>query len=80
MCDYTCNIYIYSTVGRSIGNISDPRRHIYLGAKVNMPPRSDIEAIDRPTMLCILYSTISAQQINLLPKTTSQNDTVFLKS
>ena len=32
-----------------------------------MLPRSDIEAIDRPTMLSILYSTISVQQTNLLP-------------
>ena len=28
---YIC--YIYSTVGRSIANIYDPRRHIYQGAK-----------------------------------------------
>ena len=26
-------LYIYSTVGRSIANIYDPRRHIYRGAK-----------------------------------------------
>ena len=27
-------LYIYSTVGRSIADIYDPRQHIYLGAKV----------------------------------------------
>ena len=36
-----------------------------------MPPRSDIEAIDQPTVLYILYSTISAQQTNLLPENAS---------
>ena len=30
-CLYVCNIYC--TVGRSIANISDPRRHVYRGAK-----------------------------------------------
>ena len=33
-----------------------------------MPPRSDIEAIDQPTVLYILYSMISVQQTNLLPE------------
>ena len=42
-----------------------------------MPPRSDIEAIDRPTVLYILYSTISAQQTTLLPENASQNDAIF---
>ena len=41
--------------------------------------RSDIEAIDRPTVLYILYSTISAQQPNLLPENASQSDTIFPK-
>ena len=45
-----------------------------------MPPRSDIEAIDRPTVLYILYSMISAQQTNLLPENGSKNDAVFPKS
>ena len=45
-----------------------------------MLPRSDIEAIDRPTVLSILYSTISAQQTNLLPENASQNDAIFPKS
>ena len=66
-----CNIC--STVGRSIADISDPRRHIYRGTKVNMPPRSDIEAIDRPTVLYkLLYSKICAQQMNICPKTLSK--------
>ena len=38
-----------------------------------MPLRSD----DRPTVLYILYSTISAQQTNILPEIASQNDTIF---
>ena len=33
-----------------------------------MLPRSDIEAIDRSTVLYILYSTISVQQTNVLPE------------
>ena len=45
-----------------------------------MPLRSGIEAIDRPTVLYILYSTISAQQTNLLPENASQNDAIFPKS
>ena len=57
-------IYRYSTVGRSV-------------AKVNMPPRSDIEARDRLTVLYILYSTISVQQAKLLPENASQNDAIF---
>ena len=73
-----CNIC--STVGRSIADISDPRWHIYRGTKVNMPSRSDIEAIDQPTVLSILYSTISVQQTNLLSENASQNDTIFPKS
>ena len=30
-----------------------------------MPPRSDIEAMDRPTVLFIIYRMVSAQQTNL---------------
>ena len=37
-----------------------------------MPPRSYIEAMDRPTVLYILYTMVSAQQTNLLPKNASQ--------
>ena len=44
-----------------------------------MPPRSDIEAIDRPTVLYILYSMINAQQTNLLPENASQNDAISPK-
>ena len=39
--------------GRSIANICDLRLYI--------------EVIDQPTILYILYSTVSAQQTNLLP-------------
>ena len=42
-----------------------------------MPPRSYIEAMDRPTILYILYSMVSAQQTNLLPKNASRNDAIF---
>ena len=38
----------YSMVGRSIADISDRGG----SAKVNMPPRSDTKAMDRPTVLC----------------------------
>ena len=57
-------------VGRSIADIRP---------EVNMPPRPDIEATDRPTVLYILYSAISVHQTNLLPKNASQND-IFSKS
>ena len=46
-------------------------------AKVNMPPRSYIEGMDQPTVLYILYTMVSAQQMNLLPKNDSQNDAIF---
>ena len=42
-----------------------------------MPPRSYIEAMDRPTILYILYTMVSAQQTNLLPKNASRNDAIF---
>ena len=42
--------------------------------------KADIEAKDRPSVLYILYSTISAQQTNLLSENASQNDTIFPKS
>ena len=45
-----------------------------------MPPRSDIEATDRPTVLSILYSTVSAHQTKLLSENVSQNNTIFPKS
>ena len=37
-----------------------------------MLPRSDIEAIVRPTSLYIIYSTVSVQHTNLLPENASQ--------
>ena len=42
-----------------------------------MPPRSYIEAKDRPTVFYILYTMVSAQQTNLLPKNASRNDAIF---
>ena len=42
-----------------------------------MPPRLYIEAMDRPTVLYILYTMVSAQQTNLLPKNPSRNDAIF---
>ena len=33
--------------------------------------------MDRPTVLCILYTMVSAQQTNLLPKNTLRNDAIF---
>ena len=42
-----------------------------------MAPRSYIEAMDRPTVLYILYTMVSAQQTNLLPKNALRNDAIF---
>ena len=42
-----------------------------------MSPRSYIEALDRPTILYILYTMVSAQQTNLLPKNVLRNDAIF---
>ena len=42
-----------------------------------MPPRSYIEGMDRPTILYILYTMVSAQQTNILSKAASRNDTIF---
>ena len=45
-----------------------------------MPPRSDIRRGYRPTyhvLYTIYYSTVSAQQTNILPENTSQNDCIF---
>ena len=42
-----------------------------------MPPRSYIEAMDRPTVLYIIYTMVSAQQTNLLPENALQNDAIF---
>ena len=61
----TCSVWWYiciidSMAGRSIAYISDPRRHI-----TNMQPRLDIEAMDRPTILYMIYRMVSAQQTNL---------------
>ena len=42
-----------------------------------MPPRSYIEAMERPAVLYILYTMVSAQQTNLLPKNASRTDAIF---
>ena len=58
---------IASTVGRSIANISN-RGTIFTevrSAEINMLPRSDIEAMDRPTVLYVIYRMVSLQQANL---------------
>ena len=34
-------------------------------------------AMDRPTVLYILYTMVSAQQTNVLPKNASRNDAIF---
>ena len=70
---YICNIY--STVGRSIFAIYAPRQHT-----INIPPRSYIEGMDRPTVLYILYTTVSAEQTTLLPENASQNNAILVKS
>ena len=35
--------------------------------------------MDQPTILCILYTMVSAQQTNLLPENASRNDAIFAK-
>ena len=54
---------MYRMVERLIADISDPRRHIYQGAKCRdkYVKRSDIEAMDLPIMLYMLYHMVIAQ-------------------
>ena len=44
-----------------------------------MLPRSDIEAMDRPTILYMIYRMVSAQQTNLLCEMAEyfKNDAIF---
>ena len=42
-----------------------------------MPPRSYIEAMDRPTVLYKLYTMVNGKQTNLLPTNASRNDAIF---
>ena len=42
-----------------------------------MPPRLYIEAMDRPTVLYIIYTMVSAQQTNLWPKNALRNGVIF---
>ena len=54
-------IYLYYTVGRSIADIRKTQGNLFTEeriAEVNIPPRLAIEAIDRPTVLYVLYSTV----------------------
>ena len=67
--------YIYSTVGRSIGDIYDPR---YQGVKRR--GKYAAEVIYRgygPTYRPILYTMVSGLQTNLLSKNASRNDAIF---
>ena len=45
-----------------------------------MSPRSYIETTDRPTVLYILYTMVSLQQMKLQPESASQNDDIFAQS
>ena len=57
---------IFNTGKRCIADISD-QGAIFTeeqSAEVNMPPRSDIEAMDRPTVLYVIYHMVSVQQMN----------------
>ena len=45
----------------------------YIRPEVNISSRLYIEAIDRPTVFYILYSTVSGQQMDLLPENASLN-------
>ena len=49
-------------------------------AEVILLPRLYIEAIDLPTILYIICSTVSVQQTTLLPENASQNDAIFAQS
>ena len=59
-CALAIQYITYSTVGQSIASISD-LGSIFpsaLRASVNMAPRSDISAIDLPTVLYIIHNEI----------------------
>ena len=76
---------IYNTVGRSIADIYDPRRHIYQGAKRRGKYAAEvvyiyIEGMDQPTVIYIPYTMVSVQQTNLLPKSASRNDAIFAQN
>ena len=60
---YIATCTVYSMVRRSIAYMSEPRHHI-----TNMPPRLDIEAMDRPTILYLIYRMVSAQQMDLFAR------------
>ena len=52
-------------------------RVLCVDVQCNILQRLCIEAIDRPTVLYVLYSMVSAQQMKHLPENTSQNNTIF---
>ena len=60
-CMYT--LYVTHTVGREVYSQCIQR-------EVNILPRLYIEAIDQSTVFYVLYSIVSAQQMNLLPEST----------
>ena len=49
----------------------------YIRPEATYLPRLWTMAMDRPTVLYILYTMVSAQQTNLLPKNASRNDAIF---
>ena len=83
---YSYNMTLYGMAGRSISNIYDSRRHIYWGTKPWGKYTIKVVYIGyRLTSIsCYIYyvyTTVSVQQRNLLPKSTSWNGTTFaLKS
>ena len=54
---YKCICYIYSTVGRSIAGIYDPRRHIYRGAKRRGKYAAEVVYIGYGPTYRIIYTT-----------------------
>jgi len=78
-----CICNTYSTIGRSIAHIDDPRGHIYWDTEVNILLWSYIKVIDWCTVLYVVrmyYSTVSVQQMNLLPEQAAQINTKFAHS
>ena len=80
---YMYVIYIVYTVGRSIADTSELRRHVHQGAKHRSKYTAEVVYRGyRSTYRIIyyLYSTVSVQQMNLLPENASQNHPIFPKS
>ena len=67
-------------VGRSIVDIYEPRRHIYGGVKRRGKYAAEVVCRGYgPTyrIICTIYTMVSAQQTNLLPKNASRSDAIF---